>query len=804
MQADDKLLKSMQATFRLEMGERLVMFSQHLAMLEDTTLPEAETSEQALAEIRQNACAAMLRELHNLKGAARAVTLPQIEELCHTSETLLVAYQTSQKEAGSGAIELEEVVDLLYQVVTWGDQLLNQLNLGLSLDLPGLPEFISLLQARNLSHTDQPPATGMAEPSTASVLKTAHPERHNAPKSAGSRALPVGDGTIKISGAKLDELLAASTELLVARLRMRQHREEIANLVAETQAWTRQWRLARGSHGRLLQRSSRNAARPTGGRDKDLASLLQFVEVNQQRLKHFESALNHLHTRFSGDVSYLSFVTDQLQFETRRLRLIPLTVVTEELGRTARQLTRDLGKQVQLIVHGAELEVDKKLLDELKAPLLHLLRNALDHGLESPAQRLYQGKPAAGKVSLSFHQADHMIEVEVRDDGAGLDVERIRELIVERGLLEAEAAAQLDQSAVIQYIFHPGFSTRREVSDVSGRGIGLDEVWETVSRLGGSVSVESWPGSGTAFRFSVPNLLVTTEGIAVKCAEQTFVIPIDSVERSVRLSDAQVHNIGLRRYLYYKGAQVELISLAQVLAVGAAPATNPKHANQYIIILRRATGQGRLVAFTVNDLLRNQEVVVKNFSKPLVRVRHISGATIMADGSVALILNPDDLIRTVEAGQVASGWEAGSHAAQGLANPTDPGLSFQPNGHHLPGQRILVVDDSITTRTLEKNILEAAGFMVQTARNGLEALGLLRTTEFDLVISDLEMPEMDGFELTRTIKADQRWLETPVIIVTSLDTAQDKTRGMESGADAYVVKSRFDQQNLLNTVRQLV
>lgn len=803
MQADDKLLKSMQATFRMEMGERLVMFSQQLAALEDTTMPEAEASEQPQDELRHNACTAMLRELHNLKGAARAVNLPQIEELCHSSEALLVAYQASQKEAGNSPIELEEVVDLLYQVVTWGDQLLNRLNLGQSLDLPGLPEFIKQLPSHNPVPAAQLEAVRL-DTTLALTSEMPKPARQAATKSTGLQILPVGDGTIKISGTKLDELLAASTELLVARLRMRQHREEIANLLAESQSWTRQWRLARGSHGRLLQRTSRSSVRLNGRRDKDLATLLQFVEVNQQRLKHFESNLNQLHARFTRDVSYLSFVTDQLQFETRRLRLIPLTVVTEELGRTVRQLTRDLGKQVQLVVHGAELEVDKKLLEELKAPLLHLLRNALDHGLESPSQRLFQGKPAAGKVSLSFHQADHTIEVEVRDDGAGLDVERIRELIVERGLVEAEAAAQLDRQAVIQYIFHPGFSTRREVSDVSGRGIGLDEVWETITRLGGNVTVESWPGSGTAFRFSVPNLLVTTEGIAVKCAGQTFVIPIDSVERSVRLSDTEVHTIGSRSYLYYDGAQVELISLAQALSVSDAPTASAQNANQYAIILRNSNGKGRLVAFTVNDLLRNQEVVVKNFSKPLVRVRHISGATIMSDGSVSLILNSDDLLRTAEAGQLAANWEAGARTLSAEATSRDSGFQLQTNGYHSPGQRILVVDDSITTRTLEKNILEAAGFLVQTARNGLEALGLLRTSEFDLVISDLEMPEMDGFELTRTIKTDQRWIETPVIIVTSLDTAHYKTRGMESGADAYLVKSHFDQQNLLNTVRQLV
>jgi len=804
MRVDDKLIKSMQATFQLEMSERLVIFSQHLAELEDSTLPAAATSEQPLEELRLNACTAMLRELHSLKGAARAVNSLQIEELCHATETLLVAYQISQKESESAGPALEEVIDLLYQVLAWGDQLLSQLNLGQSSDLPILPDFIKLLQSHSGIQSGQPelsPTKNLGGLLTDSA-------RQMARKSPDSRSLlGGGDGLVKISGNKLDELLEASTELLVARLRMNQHRQEISNLLTQSQSWIRQWRLVRGSHGRLFQRTTqRQTARPTESRairrDKDLANLLQFVETNQQHLKLLETTLTQLHARFSRDVSYLSFVTDQLQFETRRLRLIPLTVVTEELGRTVRQLTRDLGKQVELVVQGAELEVDKKLLDELKAPLLHLLRNALDHGLESPAQRLFQGKPTLGKVSLSFHQVNHSIEVEVRDDGAGLDVERIQELLVERGLVAQEAAAQLERQAIIQYIFHPGFSTRQEVSDVSGRGIGLNAVWETATRLGGSVTVESWPGAGTAFRLSVPSLLVTTEGIVVKCAGQTFVIPMDSVDRSLRLSDTELHNIGSRRYLYYKGTQVELISLTQALGLPVSASAPSKSGNQYIIILRSSGNQGRLGAFSVDELLRNQEVVVKSFSKPLMKIRHISGATIMADGSVSLILNTDNLIRAAEAGHYAQSREVGSKGADETSRPK-PSFQLQTNGHS-SGQRILVVDDSVTTRTLEKNILETAGFMVQTACNGKEALGMLRTVEFDLVISDLEMPEMDGFELTRTIKSDHRWLEMPVIIVTSLDTTQDKTRGMESGADAYLVKSHFDQQNLLNTVRQLV
>jgi two-component system chemotaxis sensor kinase CheA len=422
--------------------------------------------------------------------------------------------------------------------------------------------------------------------------------------------------------------------------------------------------------------------------------------------------------------------------------------------------------------------------------------------LESPAQRLHNGKPATGTITISFHQSGGSIELDVQDDGAGIDVTRIKEVAVERGILKAEAAAELDRTAAMQFIFDSGFSTRAEVNGISGRGIGLDSVKEVATRLGGHVEVDSWPSSGTRFHFSVPNILITTEGILIKANNQTFVVPVSGVEHSFRVSEVTLQNIGSRQYLFYKDTQVVLTSLTEMLGlVSSDEATQPVQANPYIVVLQ---SRGRFAAFTVDTLLKSQEVVIKSFSKPLVRVRYVAGATILADGQVALILNPDDLISTAVSELTASPslttpFRTSIQPETGLATTTTKTYARSTWQAH-----ILVVDDSITTRTLEKNILEAAGFYVRTASNGVEALIQLRTEEFDLVVADMEMPEMNGLELIRIIKKDNQLAETPVIIVTSLDTVEDKTKGLEVGADAYMVKSRFDQQDLLSTVRQLV
>jgi two-component system chemotaxis sensor kinase CheA len=804
MDTDDKLLKAMQDSFKLEMSERLLAISQHLATLEDTASAEAETGKDKANDKATEIIGALFRELHNLKGAARAVNYPQIEELCHASEGMLARLRSLPEPLE--ASEFDRVIDLLYQSVSWGDQLLNLLNLAKPLASPELSEFVRLLRQEAeqeesplpVEKTFEPSETKEKEFQVLDLKETApvKPRSVGLPKNGASFPAASGDNSVRISGNKLDELLAASTELLVARLRMRQHREEIAKVLGEGQSWLRLWRGVRGSHARLVQKAV--SAKKAGQRDNDLNNLLHFVDLNQQYLKQLESNLASLHARFTRDVSYLSFVTDQLQFETRRLRLIPLGIVMEEMERTVRQLSRDLGKQVQLVVHGAELEVDKKLLDEVKAPLLHLLRNALDHGLESPAQRLHKGKPATGTITVSFRQNGNLIELEVRDDGAGLDLTRIKELAIERGLVAAEAAGTLDERSITEFIFQSGFSTRPEVNGISGRGVGMDTVREVATRLGGSLEVSTSSGGGTCFRLSVPNVLVTAEGIVIKSNDQIFVLPIDGMERSFRLSEVEVQTIGARRYLIHDGRQILLVSLAQILGLPALPAGLVQNSNQYAIVLQH---HGRYCTFVVDELLKNQEVVVKSFSQPLIRVRRASGATIMANGQVALILNIEELIRAASTLP-----EMGSSPGQIFPQTgkqterTLPGLNPAENTR----QRILVVDDSITTRTLEKNILEGAGFFVQTADNGVEALGYLRNNAFDLVVTDLEMPEMDGFHLTQAIKQDQRLSELPVIVVTSLDKPEDKARGLEAGADAYVVKSRFDQQGLLATIRQLV
>lgn len=772
LQADDKLLKVMRTSFRTEMSERLLALSQYVANLEDLVAePATQDAEKQAALIVE-----MLRELHNLKGAARAVGIPEIEELCHVLESLLAVDQQHESE-------LPTFLDLLYEGIEIGDQLFNQLNLGQkTLDTLALAHFI-----QRLHEFSKPPQNALI--ASATPVKGGY-------KGASGLNINNNENSVRVDGKKLDELLAASTELLVARLRMRQHQEVITSLVSEGQSWSRIWCNVRASHGRLVQRSGANGKGV--GRDSDLNNLLRFVTANEQRLSQLTANLTRLQSSFNRDLTHLSVVTDQLQFETRRLRLIPLSVVLEELERSIRQLARDLGKQVQLVVHGAELEIDKKLFEHIKAPLLHLLRNAIDHGLESPAQRLYNNKTATGTINISFHQTGNSIDLEVRDDGSGIDIEQVKKVAVTRGLITQDAADNLERLEAMQLIFHSGFSTRQEVNGISGRGIGLDAVKDVATRLGGNVEVDSWPGSGTSFHFSVPNILVTAEGILVKVNDQTFVLPVDGVEHSFLLSNVELQVIGSNHYMVYKGRQIILASLVDLLGLSAKPTSENNYREQYIVILR---SRGHLAAFTISNLLKNQEVVVKSFSKPLVRVRHVSGATILADGQVALILNPDDLV-------VAAALYTGNKSkGLPLAEPVSPGTNLPGKANQKAvthKQRVLVVDDSVTTRTLEKNILEAAGFYVNTARNGIEAMAQLQTESFDLIIADMEMPEMNGIELIRYIKQDKRFNETPVIIVTSLDTSEDKTRGLEAGADAYIVKSRFDQQSLLTTVRQII
>jgi two-component system chemotaxis sensor kinase CheA len=459
----------------------------------------------------------------------------------------------------------------------------------------------------------------------------------------------------------------------------------------------------------------------------------------------------------------------------------PFLTLLNVLPKLVRDLSRDQAKEADLVLSGGEVEIDKRILEEMKDPLIHLVRNCIDHGIEKPDERTRHGKPSRATITVSVTQVDgNKVEIAVADDGAGIAVEKVTIAAVNHRFVSEADARQLDEPTALSLMFLSGVSTAPIVTEISGRGLGLAIVREKAERLGGRVSVQTQAGKGTTFRILLPLTLATFRGTLVQAAGQPFVIPTANVERVGRVREAEIKTVANHETIALNSRAVALVRLANVLELPAPSPTEGEPVWLPFVVV--AAGEKRM-AFGVEAVLGVQEVLVKPLGKPLVRIRNIAGATVLGSGTAVLILNVADLLQSaVKVRPVAK--SAPARAVERKA--------------------VLVVEDSITSRMLLKNILESAGYQVKTAVDGLDALSKLKTEPFDGVVSDVQMPKLDGFSLTEKIRADRKLSEMPVVLVTALERPEDRERGVDVGANAYIVKSSFDQSNLLEALRRLM
>jgi two-component system chemotaxis sensor kinase CheA len=463
--------------------------------------------------------------------------------------------------------------------------------------------------------------------------------------------------------------------------------------------------------------------------------------------------------------------------------MLPLATLGVLLPKVVRDLSRDQGKDVDLTLSGADVKMDKRILEEMKDPLIHLLRNCVDHGIERPEQRRRVGKPERARISLSVTSVNgNQIEMLISDDGAGIDAERVKSAAIRKGLISHEAAERLTESSALALVFEPDISTSAIITEVSGRGLGLAIVREKAERLGGRVAIESRLGEGTTIRITLPLTLATFRGVLIESEQRRFVIPTAQVERVARYKPGEVQTVEGRETLTLNGRTVALVRLADVLQLPAAQRAGDTPATIPLVVL--GTGEQRM-AFSVDAIVEEREVLLKPLKKPLSRVRNVVGATVLGSGEVAPVLNVADLLK--------SGRSAGSPAH----------LSARAPMAAPEAKRILVAEDSITSRMLLKGILESAGYLVKTAVDGMEAFAALRAERFDALVSDVEMPRLNGFDLTSRVRGDRALAELPVVLVTALESREHRERGVDVGANAYLVKSDLDQSNLLEALRRL-
>lgn len=755
-------------SFKTEQAEHVQKINQGLLALEKNPANQQEL----LKEI--------FREAHSLKGAARAVGLTTIEGLGHGLEEVLLGAKEGRLSFSA------ELFDLLYQALDAVEAVLERVEAGDS--TPGA-EVLALLARLETAGRQKPEAreTAQEEPEQ-KVPEQLQPEDEEPaagqlsqervePEVAVVRAGMGNDETIRVSVNKLDALMGQFSELLGAKIRAEQRLAEVRQMQEVAAEWHKASLGLRSHINRLLRTNQNN------GQRKDVAALLSFTVSNQEQLRALSVQANGLYRQLANDTLRLSLIIDELQDEIKRVRMLPLSTITTTFGRMVRDLAREQGKRINLEIKGGETELDKRVLEQIKDPLMHLLRNAVDHGLEKGEERIAAGKPEEGRIVLSASQQGNNVVIRVADDGGGLDLEAIRLTAVRKGLLPLAEAQKLSEGEVAGLIFSSGLSTSKIITDISGRGVGLDVVRQNVEELHGTLEVGFEAGKGTWFTLTLPLTLASSRGLLVRAGGQMFALPLSTVERMLQVDREEIRQVEGKEAINYQGRPVAVARLEELLEI----ATGESSSREQLTIVIVAVADRRL-GLLVDELAGEQEIVMKSLGKQLAKVGGIAGATVLGSGQVILVLHPGDLVKL--AGRLGG--------RQALMQKREAQELKQ-------SKRVLVVDDSITTRTLEKNILEAAGYQVRLATDGEEALGLLGVEgPPHLIVSDINMPRLDGFELARRVKQDVRYSEIPVILVTSLDSPADKARGIEVGADAYIVKSQFDQGNLLDTIEQLI
>ncbi|OLF56088.1 hybrid sensor histidine kinase/response regulator [Pseudomonas chlororaphis] len=726
---------------------------------------------------------ACMRAAHSLKGAARIVGVDAGVSVAHVMEDCLVSAQEGRLLLRPEHIDaLLQGTDFLMRIATPGntvgqhdidayvalmEQLSNGTGVAPDIALPRIEPDLPPMVEPQLEAAPLEPV-GDVQPSSFEMPQELPLEAPTAALARGKKLAEGGERVLRVTAERLNSLLDLSSKSLVETQRLKPYLATLQRL-------------------KRMQSNGLRALENLNAHLKEQVLGLEALEAleDARRLLAESQQLLTEKTAELDEFGWQASQRAQVLYDTAlACRMRPFADVLVGQVRMVRDLGRSLGKQVRLEVEGEKTQVDRDVLEKLEAPLTHLLRNAVDHGIEMPEQRLLAGKPAEGLIRLrASHQAGLLV-LELIDDGNGVDLERVRQSIVERQLSPAETAAQLSEEELLTFLFLPGFSLRDKVTEVSGRGVGLDAVQHMVRQLRGAVQLEQVAGRGSRFHLEVPLTLSVVRSLVVEVGEEAYAFPLAHIERMCDLEPDDIVQLEGRQHFWHEGRHVGLVAASQLLN---RPAAQSNDSTLKVVVIRE---RDTVYGVAVERFIGERTLVVLPLDDRLGKVQDISAGALLDDGSVVLIVDVEDMLRSVDKLLNTGRLERIARRDRQQAETVR--------------KRILVVDDSLTVRELQRKLLLNRGYDVAVAVDGMDGWNALRSEDFDLLITDIDMPRMDGIELVTLLRRDSRLQSLPVMVVSYKDREEDRRRGLDAGADYYLAKASFHDDALLDAVVELI
>ncbi len=699
----------------------------------------------------------LMRAAHSIKGAARIVDLDPVVQLAHAMEDCFVAVQNSQERLTSPRV----------------DQLLQGVDVIQSLaDLPEqqLAEWLNSQTAACATLADAlrrppPPQPQQPKPSETSAAPEPSKQEDSVPvlsSSATAEDEPVGPRTVPVSATNLNRIMRLASESMIDARRLQSMGQSLGS----------------------LRDFSRRISGLLDHLDREVQGSVACAELDELRRlnRRSEQVLQEHGTDLEQALWRSERTSTALYHEVIGSRMRPFSEGTIAFPRMIRDLSKTLGKQARFEVQGGDVAVDRDILGKLEAPLNHLLRNCVDHGLELPQDRVAAGKPENGSIVLQAHHHAGMLTVRVRDDGRGIDMQGLRDKVVHRGLAGAAMVGDLSEAELLEFLFLPGFSTARSVTEVSGRGVGLDVVRNMVQEVSGTVRVETEPGQSTTFTLRLPVTLSVIRAVLAEISGEPYAFPLSRLRRIVRVPEDSCRSVQGRQQFLLDGQSVGLVSGAEILGLPASPLAGD------VISAVVIGDENQVCGLVVDRFIGEQDLVVRQLDPRLGRVPHISAAAVQESGEPLLIVDIEDLTRSLH---------------QLLGEGRLRGMATVSPVESRARTRVLVVDDSVTVREVERQLLRAHGYDVDVAVDGQDGWHTLCSASYDLLITDVDMPRMNGIDLIRAVRSDRRFAELPVIVVSYKAREQDRLLGLEAGANAYLTKGSFHDDSFIATVNDL-